>query len=88
MRVGTSGLYTVVVTTKEDHPHACGDKQQQLVVFIIALGSSPCVWGQDAPFGGFGYCFRIIPMRVGTRFFALPRRHLKQDHPHACGDKY
>ncbi len=26
MRVGTSGLYTVVVTTKEDHPHACGDK--------------------------------------------------------------
>ena len=30
MRVGTSGLYTVVVTTKEDHPHACGDKTKEI----------------------------------------------------------
>ena len=30
---------------------------------------------------------RIIPMRVGTSDLAGSLQGLKQDHPHACGDK-
>ena len=48
-RMGTSGLYTVVVTTKEDHPHAYGDKLTPSSVICFKLGSSPRVWGQDKP---------------------------------------
>ena len=29
----------------------------------------------------------IIPMRVGTSYFFCIITAVKQDHPHACGDK-
>ena len=33
------------------------------------------------------YSHRIIPTRVGTRIIILRELVMKQDHPHACGDK-
>ncbi len=87
MRVGTSRNINCGGTELQDHPHACGDKVKNSSKIIKSPGSSPCVWGQDAPFGGFGYCFRIIPMRVGTSSDTDSIKVLKGDHPHACGDK-
>ena len=87
MRVGTSSTVRSSRQALRDHPHACGDK------FLLAThgqqtrGSSPCVWGQDAPFVCMVVDKRIIPMRVGTRFDALSDKMSAEDHPHACGDK-
>ena len=46
------------------------------------------MWGQDRLFTDLGDSLRIIPTRVGTRQVSPFRQSAKQDHPHACGDKY
>ena len=47
MRVGTRRFECVNSITKQDHPHACGDKLCQFLLVNDCPGSSPCVWGQD-----------------------------------------
>ena len=87
MRVGTRVIFQLKMALEKDHPHACGDKQLANKAYHIAVGSSPCVWGQDF----FGNVFinpvRIIPMRVGTSVLQYLLYLLDEDHPHACGDK-
>ena len=51
------------------------------------LGSSPRVWGQDGFLQNYHKWWRIIPTRVGTRWYTAKRRAAERDHPHACGDK-
>ncbi len=46
------------------------------------------MWGQVQGYRVIVDSFRIIPTRVGTRFFKYHRYYLLTDHPHACGDKY
>ena len=87
MRVGTSSIFLIPCDFCRDHPHACGDKGSNDIAYLLAEGSSPCVWGQ-ARYEGFRlHHRRIIPMRVGTsNRFPRPLRS-EWDHPHACGDK-
>ena len=60
----------------------------RVAVLFVIRGSSPCVWGQvDADFT-VDLSDRIIPMRVGTSQEQSCHCTVKQDHPHACGDKY
>ena len=47
MRVGTSHIQNLSAFQAEDHPHACGDKSSDCATTGAAVGSSPCVWGQD-----------------------------------------
>ena len=71
----------------EDHPHACGDKSRSADRVKIPRGSSPRVWGQEI-LNNLGYATAgIIPTRVGTRLRLFNLNNIKQDHPHACGDK-
>ena len=87
MRVGTS-FYTCSMHLKaQDHPHACGDKKGCCLCGERHLGSSPCVWGQDACISPAPISDRIIPMRVGTSCRANVTHSIVKDHPHACGDK-
>ena len=51
------------------------------------VGSSPRVWGQVKVINMRGSKRRIIPTRVGTRFFLSVCIIPQEDHPHACGDK-
>ena len=88
MRVGTSPCSPQLPQVAEDHPHACGDKNEYFRGCIHRRGSSPCVWGQAQRKTGFTLLLRIIPMRVGTRNQFLNIFRYFQDHPHACGDKY
>ena len=70
-----------------DHPHAYGDKGQDLAMLLLRKGSSPRVWGQDRNFRCKRKPTGIIPTRMGTR---LPFQAVKtrgRDHPHAYGDK-
>ena len=45
-RVGTSDRNACRVCKRWDHPHACGDKQDNVEETKQRLGSSPRVWGQ------------------------------------------
>ena len=86
-RVGTS----VISDTRNggcwDHPHACGDKSDVGYADVVQVGSSPRVWGQVLKKGADITAERIIPTRVGTSWQDRIKIQLKQDHPHACGDK-
>ena len=86
-RVGTSLYICVRFSHKQDHPHACGDKERRLNNAKRTKGSSPRVWGQaHLLIFNFGIG-RIIPTRVGTRPFPQAASGCSEDHPHACGDK-
>ena len=73
--------------SQQDHPHACGDKAFPTMPPSTLPGSSPRVWGQELHATLSAHRCRIIPTRVGTRFFLLPFGLSLRDHPHACGDK-
>ena len=51
------------------------------------MGSSPRVWGQAVPSEAKNLKERIIPTRMGTRIAGMPKKTIKEDHPHAYGDK-
>ena len=87
MRVGTSMQMTIRSNGAMDHPHACGDKLTHKQSPAQRRGSSPCVWGQANTDTTKRERMRIIPMRVGTSFFAAVASFHSKDHPHACGDK-
>ena len=86
-RVGTSLSAFLSRVPAKDHPHACGDKVLQENTTYAMLGSSPRVWGQDSGDGVFTVWERIIPTRVGTSGTSDIVGGIKEDHPHACGDK-
>ena len=48
-RVGTSAVCRSYFTSREDHPHACGDKSLTSSQRQSLPGSSPRVWGQEPP---------------------------------------
>ena len=85
--MGTRILPLVYDDSLRDHPHACGDKDLKTIVVVIALGSSPRVWGQEVCLIIESRGIRIIPTRVGTRLNAIRNSASQKDHPHACGDK-
>ena len=87
MRVGTSANTGNCSAATNNHPHACGDKRNIVLPLRTVIGSSPCVWGQDSYMDDIINGTRIIPMRVGTRFFLFSQTLFGGDHPHACGDK-
>ena len=86
-RVGTSEGREPKPSSKEDHPHACGDKSIDTPATFVVRGSSPRVWGQETYPEIAIARWGIIPTRVGTRKSAVVRPHNNKDHPHACGDK-
>ena len=86
-RVGTSNTQGLLSASKQDHPHACGDKCTTFSERLTLSGSSPRVWGQVMTLQPFTPAIRIIPTRVGTRSKCLTHCMIQEDHPHACGDK-
>ena len=86
-RVGTSKETQEKRQGSEDHPHACGDKGLQCLMWLRQPGSSPRVWGQVALRLTQNCRNRIIPTRVGTSKETQEKRQGSEDHPHACGDK-
>ena len=86
-RVGTSHSRYLLLSAREDHPHACGDKNMREILFRAKLGSSPRVWGQVCHAVAVADGEGIIPTRVGTSSAELLLPSGETDHPHACGDK-
>ena len=65
-RVGTSCHKPYRYVHGEDHPHACGDKEEKEKLEQSSLGSSPRVWGQELDINRPPNIVGIIPTRVGT----------------------
>ena len=86
-RVGTSCQVIYLPASREDHPHACGDKICCSRRILASTGSSPRVWGQELSKQSSCRLRRIIPTRVGTSDAPASLLQGTQDHPHACGDK-
>ena len=55
---------------------------------MLAMGSSPRVWGQAVLVSVPVVLVGIIPTRMGTSMQKLIRNSGVRDHPHAYGDKY
>ena len=87
-RVGTSVVPLCFQIGREDHPHACGDKLQNIKNRGGRIGSSPRVWGQESAEPLLVRLSGIIPTRVGTRVVIFCFLSPSWDHPHACGDKF
>ena len=66
-RVGTRATVPTKEDSRQDHPHACGDKNLRRFFMWDMLGSSPRVWGQGTGAVAAATMARIIPTRVGTR---------------------
>ena len=45
------------------------------------------MWGQAQGAAVFFRDDGIIPTRVGTSILNVSNKRIKEDHPHACGDK-
>ena len=86
-RVGTRDSVYYQYGVYKDHPHACGDKFNQMCGGQGYDGSSPRVWGQVIDKIGKLEKLGIIPTRVGTSCYNKLCPHCVGDHPHACGDK-
>ena len=87
-RMGTRKVKTKGDIKFEDHPHAYGDKPKRETQICTPSGSSPRVWGQGS-FYSCRYSVRgIIPTRMGTSQEQSCHCTIKQDHPHAYGDKF
>ena len=85
--MGTSYIWHCINNGKQDHPHAYGDKTKIKVDTLMREGSSPRVWGQVLTGNFCKNIIRIIPTRMGTRDGMSEYAMLKEDHPHAYGDK-
>ena len=86
-RVGTRTSTNFAPSGLTDHPHACGDKGDFVILRRKPLGSSPRVWGQASYHKHFSDKNKIIPTRVGTSYKVIDLIRYCRDHPHACGDK-
>ena len=86
--MGTSGDTVLERRNFWDHPHAYGDKGVFSRKKLIAIGSSPRVWGQVSYLIVDPISIGIIPTRMGTSQACLCRYGKEEDHPHAYGDKY
>ena len=65
--MGTSLLLPPCARVVKDHPHAYGDKIEDVRWSEVDEGSSPRVWGQECVKYNFNPLERIIPTRMGTR---------------------
>ena len=85
--MGTSDGAATGNKSKEDHPHAYGDKLFALKSSILPMGSSPRVWGQVSAAFCVAVNHGIIPTRMGTSRLSPFGAEGSEDHPHAYGDK-
>ena len=84
-RAGQTSPTTTSRPPTTDHPRACGANCPAGKSRGAVYGSSPRVRGKPAHRYGRNAQRRIIPARAGQTCLWRRRRHLRPDHPRACG---
>ena len=68
------------------HPHACGEHIHSHETTTVCAGSSPRMWGTQAPGPGGPAFWRFIPTHVGNTGALGGAAYSLSVHPHACGE--
>ena len=63
--VGKTKTGSCTVTSRTDHPHACGENERQGQIGVARYGSSPRMWGKRPDVQRRDPQRRIIPTHVG-----------------------
>ena len=69
------------------HPHACGERRDLCSISILAIGSSPRMWGTLRLIGPNAFVERFIPTHVGNATHGKMIGSAVTVHPHACGER-
>ncbi len=69
------------------HPHACGERCDNMLASFDRYGSSPRVWGKGRSGPALIDDDRFIPTRVGKGPGRSRSRPGSPVHPHACGER-
>ena len=84
-RAGQTGWFMLAGTVCPDHPRACGANLHARRRLATVSGSSPRVRGKRRGMLPCSISIRIIPARAGQTKANVMPRHLRPDHPRACG---
>ena len=85
-RVGNTALLRSNVSESPVHPHACGEYERCMRIWLKDNGSSPRVWGIRLLIELQIPLARFIPTRVGNTRGVLRVPSPAPVHPHACGE--
>ena len=84
---GKSNRDQTILTTFEDHPRVCGEKDGRLDFSMLQKGSPPRVRGKAALWRVSRPLFRITPACAGKSAKAERTSRCSWDHPRVCGEK-
>ena len=84
--VGNTAIFSFCPLLPPVHPHACGEHQHCLFLFVAIVGSSPRMWGTLIIPPKRSHISRFIPTHVGNTDFPISSGSYPAVHPHACGE--
>ena len=84
-RAGFTGVGGVGGFGVGDHPRACGVYSCSASFRLTMSGSSPRVRGLPVYTSSHARAAGIIPARAGFTICRFRGRHIRRDHPRACG---
>ena len=84
---GKSNRDQTILTTFEDHPRVCGEKDGRLDFSMLQKGSPPRVRGKGYMILSGIWDFRITPACAGKSCLAAIYAYNEGDHPRVCGEK-
>ena len=84
--VGSTTFLYAYSSSKQVHPHVCGEYDYMLAGAAVALGSSPRVWGVLGGQIGENPHVGFIPTCVGSTYIGTPGTVNTAVHPHVCGE--
>ena len=82
---GLTALVSSTVSTKRDHPRACGAHRKMPILLPLRLGSSPRMRGSRSLYLRARRGSGIIPAHAGLTALVSSTVSTKRDHPRACG---
>ena len=86
-RAGSRLLDKGRISSRRDHPRACGEQLIPSSLMFRAAGSSPRVRGAELRDNRADCALGIIPARAGSRVSTSYPRVPHGDHPRACGEQ-
>ena len=84
---GKSNRDQTILTTFEDHPRVCGEKDGRLDFSMLQKGSPPRVRGKGYMILSGIWDFRITPACAGKSGPISASGRAIRDHPRVCGEK-
>ena len=85
---GSSGTATASTSAGRDHPRACGEQVDPVMLLKLIEGSSPRMRGAGPQDGRAPPVQGIIPAHAGSRLSVRLISMPSRDHPRACGEQH